>query len=98
MGPTKTASAIQQQQQQQHPSLNPKMIWGRLKTASAIWEAKGARSLILPVFLHFLSFWRNLTLSMDSDVETDLDRTSLGKAVAFFRSSFLQPLSKSCKD
>ncbi|KAH9606019.1 hypothetical protein KSS87_021036 [Heliosperma pusillum] len=38
------------------------------------------------------------TKSMDSDVETDLDRTSLGKAVAFFRSSFLQPLAKSCKD
>lgn len=32
------------------------------------------------------------------DVETDLDTTSLGKSIAFFRSSFLQPLLKSCKD
>ncbi|KAK9677795.1 hypothetical protein RND81_11G167800 [Saponaria officinalis] len=36
--------------------------------------------------------------SSDTDVETDMDRTSLGKAVAFFRSSFLQPLLKSSKD
>uniref|UniRef100_A0A7C8Z9M6 DNA primase DnaG n=1 Tax=Opuntia streptacantha TaxID=393608 RepID=A0A7C8Z9M6_OPUST len=32
------------------------------------------------------------------DVKTDLDTTSLGKSIAFFRSSFLQPLLKSCKD
>ncbi|GAB2296312.1 hypothetical protein Dimus_030437 [Dionaea muscipula] len=32
------------------------------------------------------------------DSETVLDRTSLGECVRFFRSSFLQPLLKSCKE
>ncbi|XP_058095980.1 uncharacterized protein LOC131241248 isoform X2 [Magnolia sinica] len=33
-----------------------------------------------------------------SDVDNDCDRTSLGKSVRFFRTSFLQPLLKSCKE
>ncbi|OWM85234.1 hypothetical protein CDL15_Pgr028021 [Punica granatum] len=32
------------------------------------------------------------------DVGDDLDRTSLGKSIRYFRSSFLQPLLKSCKE
>ncbi|CAO2819201.1 unnamed protein product [Amaranthus hypochondriacus] len=35
--------------------------------------------------------------SLGGDVETDLERTSLGKSIALFR-SFLQPLLKSCKE
>ncbi|XP_021754340.1 DNA primase small subunit-like [Chenopodium quinoa] len=35
---------------------------------------------------------------LGGDGETDLERTSLGKSIAFFRSSFLQPLLKSCKE
>ncbi|XP_015572761.1 DNA primase small subunit [Ricinus communis] len=30
--------------------------------------------------------------------DNDVDRTSLGKSISFFRSSFLQPLLKSCKE
>ncbi|KAL9241878.1 hypothetical protein vseg_015938 [Gypsophila vaccaria] len=48
---------------------------------------------ILPKLMEELN-----TKSSSTDVETDLDRTSLGQAVAFFRTSFLQPLLKSCKD
>ncbi|KAK9275327.1 hypothetical protein L1049_022590 [Liquidambar formosana] len=33
-----------------------------------------------------------------ADVDNEWDRTSLGKSVRFFRSSFLQPLLKSCKE
>ncbi|GAB4857547.1 hypothetical protein Ancab_015455 [Ancistrocladus abbreviatus] len=32
------------------------------------------------------------------NIEIELDRTSLGKSIRFFRSSFLQPLLKSCKE
>ncbi|GAV65780.1 DNA_primase_S domain-containing protein, partial [Cephalotus follicularis] len=32
------------------------------------------------------------------DADNEWDRTSLGKSVTFFRSSFLQPLLKSCKE
>ncbi|PPR82154.1 hypothetical protein GOBAR_AA38556 [Gossypium barbadense] len=32
------------------------------------------------------------------DAENEWDRTSLGESVAFFRTSFLQPLLKSCKE
>ncbi|KAM7256594.1 hypothetical protein ACFE04_012335 [Oxalis oulophora] len=35
---------------------------------------------------------------LKSDAENDWDRTSLGESVRFFRSSFLQPLLKSCKE
>lgn len=35
---------------------------------------------------------------MRIDSENDWERTSLGKSIRFFRSSFLQPLLKSCKD
>ncbi|XP_057520539.1 uncharacterized protein LOC130800851 [Amaranthus tricolor] len=35
--------------------------------------------------------------SLGGDVETDLERTSLGKSIALFR-SFLRPLLKSCKE
>ncbi|CAM9001413.1 unnamed protein product [Rhodiola kirilowii] len=33
-----------------------------------------------------------------SDFDDDLGRTSLGKSISYFRSSFLQPLLKSCKE
>ncbi|XP_010262967.1 PREDICTED: DNA primase small subunit isoform X2 [Nelumbo nucifera] len=33
-----------------------------------------------------------------AEIDNELDRTSLGKSVRFFRSSFLQPLLKSCKE
>lgn len=33
-----------------------------------------------------------------ADVDNEWDRTSLGKSIRFFRSSFLQPLLKSCKE
>ncbi|KAI6707086.1 hypothetical protein NL676_010048 [Syzygium grande] len=33
-----------------------------------------------------------------ADMDDELDRTSLGRAVRYFRSSFLQPLLRSCKD
>ncbi|KAF8389206.1 hypothetical protein HHK36_025899 [Tetracentron sinense] len=33
-----------------------------------------------------------------ADIDFDWDKTSLGKSVRFFRSSFLQPLLKSCKE
>ncbi|KAK2664267.1 hypothetical protein Ddye_002841 [Dipteronia dyeriana] len=33
-----------------------------------------------------------------ADVDDEWDKTSLGKSVRFFRSSFLQPLLKSCKE
>ncbi|XP_024021635.1 DNA primase small subunit [Morus notabilis] len=33
-----------------------------------------------------------------SEVENDWDKTSLGKSIRFFRTSFLQPLLKSCKE
>lgn len=33
-----------------------------------------------------------------ADTDDELDRTSLGRAVRYFRSSFLQPLLKSCKE
>lgn len=33
-----------------------------------------------------------------ADMDDELDRTSLGRAVRYFRSSFLQPLLKSCKE
>ncbi|KAF5179551.1 Dna primase small subunit [Thalictrum thalictroides] len=32
------------------------------------------------------------------DTENEWDRTSLGKSISYFRSSFLQPLLKSCKE
>ncbi|XP_043715400.1 DNA primase small subunit-like [Telopea speciosissima] len=32
------------------------------------------------------------------EIDNELDRTSLGKSIRFFRSSFLQPLLKSCKE
>lgn len=35
---------------------------------------------------------------LGGDIEADLERTSLGKSIALFRSSFLQPLLKSCKE
>lgn len=35
---------------------------------------------------------------MEVDSETDWDRTSLGESIRFFRSAFLQPLLKSCKE
>ncbi|XP_010533590.1 PREDICTED: DNA primase small subunit isoform X2 [Tarenaya hassleriana] len=35
---------------------------------------------------------------MDVDLDDDSDRSSLGKSVDFFRSSFLEPLLKSCKE
>ncbi|XP_048132612.1 DNA primase small subunit isoform X2 [Rhodamnia argentea] len=33
-----------------------------------------------------------------ADMDDELDRTSLGRAVRYFRSSFLQPLLRSCKE
>ncbi|KAF4353192.1 hypothetical protein CsatB_004715 [Cannabis sativa] len=35
---------------------------------------------------------------MKADADNDWDRTSLGKSIRFFRTSFLQPLLKSCKE
>ncbi|KAL5718992.1 hypothetical protein ACHQM5_011836 [Ranunculus cassubicifolius] len=35
---------------------------------------------------------------LSGDTENDWDKTSLGKSVRFFRSSFLQPLLKACKE
>uniref|UniRef100_A0A2N9GAY7 DNA primase n=1 Tax=Fagus sylvatica TaxID=28930 RepID=A0A2N9GAY7_FAGSY len=35
---------------------------------------------------------------LGTDVDNEWDRTSLGKSITFFRSSFLQPLLKSCKE
>ncbi|GMN31607.1 hypothetical protein TIFTF001_003326 [Ficus carica] len=35
---------------------------------------------------------------LKSEVDNDWDRTSLGKSIRFFRTSFLQPLLKSCKE
>ncbi|XP_043703824.1 DNA primase small subunit-like [Telopea speciosissima] len=32
------------------------------------------------------------------EIDNELDRTSLGKSIRFFRSSFLEPLLKSCKE
>ncbi|KAL5747663.1 hypothetical protein ACOSP7_024676 [Xanthoceras sorbifolium] len=34
----------------------------------------------------------------EADVDNEWDKTSLGKSVMFFRSSFLQPLLRSCKE
>ncbi|XP_059443050.1 uncharacterized protein LOC132175198 isoform X2 [Corylus avellana] len=36
--------------------------------------------------------------TLRADVDNEWDRTSLGKSIRFFRSSFLQPLLKSCKE
>lgn len=36
--------------------------------------------------------------ALRADVGNEWDRTSLGKSIRFFRSSFLQPLLKSCKE
>ncbi|KAK3228021.1 hypothetical protein Dsin_007883 [Dipteronia sinensis] len=38
------------------------------------------------------------TGGIGADVDDEWDKTSLGKSVRFFRSSFLQPLLKSCKE
>ncbi|KAG2680893.1 hypothetical protein I3843_11G119700 [Carya illinoinensis] len=38
------------------------------------------------------------TGSLRADIDNEWDRTSLGKSVRFFRSSFLQPLLKACKE
>ncbi|KAL6958896.1 hypothetical protein U1Q18_040241 [Sarracenia purpurea var. burkii] len=85
---------------------------GATKTYASIWETEGASRVCVPIDPNHCEEFDPTTVPTLSkllgelnmgglradDDDDECDRTSLGKSVRYFRSHFLQPLLKSCKE